>query len=229
MCEKVPAVDTKTIAKISFDENSSDFDWFSSDSIDEYNLEIPPQTKHIRVQKFEEVLEKYEKYSDDEFKKHFRLSKTTSNVCISNLENANVLPTHSSGREKVFARKSFLMTLWYLSNQETYRQVNDRFEVTESAAWKIIRRFFIIMCDASTSYNARAPQRHVLSEDASKIVWNNYKHFKSINSVKNQLDNNVLFCYISLQSYRQRFGHSCSGNWGIKKHSNSYFETRLGH
>ncbi|KAF5276446.1 hypothetical protein FQA39_LY06515 [Lamprigera yunnana] len=38
------------------------------------------------------------------------------------------------------------------------------------------------MCDASTSHNAPAPQRHLLSEDARKIVWNNYKYFKSINS-----------------------------------------------
>ncbi|KAF5287102.1 hypothetical protein FQA39_LY16087 [Lamprigera yunnana] len=45
--------------KIAFDEDSSDLDWFSSDSSDEYNLEIPPQTKRIRVQKIEEVLEKY--------------------------------------------------------------------------------------------------------------------------------------------------------------------------
>ncbi|KAF5275654.1 hypothetical protein FQA39_LY06766 [Lamprigera yunnana] len=40
------------------------------------------------------------------------------------------------------------------------------------------------MCDASTSHNAQVPQerkRHVLSEDARKIVWNNYKYFKSIN------------------------------------------------
>ncbi|KAF5289495.1 hypothetical protein FQA39_LY15050 [Lamprigera yunnana] len=38
------------------------------------------------------------------------------------------------------------------------------------------------MCDASTSRNAQAPRRYVLSEDARKIVWNNYKYFKSINS-----------------------------------------------
>ncbi|KAF5306913.1 hypothetical protein FQA39_LY00143 [Lamprigera yunnana] len=38
------------------------------------------------------------------------------------------------------------------------------------------------MCNASTSHNAQAPQRHVLSADAHKIVWNNYKYFKSINS-----------------------------------------------
>ncbi|KAF5305494.1 hypothetical protein FQA39_LY01585 [Lamprigera yunnana] len=57
-----------------------------------------------------------------------------------------------------------------------------------------------LTCDASTSHNAQAPQRHVLSEDARK----------------NQLDNNVLFCYISLQSYRQDFGHSCQAT-GVSK------------
>ncbi|KAF5276071.1 hypothetical protein FQA39_LY00867 [Lamprigera yunnana] len=58
------------------------------------------------------------------------------------------------------------------------------------------------MCDTSTSHNAQTLQRHVLSEDART----------------NQLDNNVLFCYISLQSYRQRFGHSYAGNWSIENH-----------
>ncbi|KAF5286441.1 hypothetical protein FQR65_LT12622 [Abscondita terminalis] len=45
------------------------------------------------------------------------------------------------------------------------------------------------MCDASTSHNTppvtpppQARKRHVLSEDARKIVWNNYKYFKSTNS-----------------------------------------------
>ncbi|KAF5277448.1 hypothetical protein FQA39_LY06261 [Lamprigera yunnana] len=50
-----------------------------------------------------------------------------------------------------------------------------------------------IMCDASTSHNAQVPQGHVLSEDAPKIMWKNYKYFKSINSGKNQLDKNVSF------------------------------------
>ncbi|KAF5295125.1 hypothetical protein FQA39_LY13276 [Lamprigera yunnana] len=53
------------------------------------------------------------------------------------------------------------------------------------------------MCDASTSHNAQAPQRHVLSEDARQIVWNNYKYFKSINSGYRGL-RDILFsqCYL---------------------------------
>ena len=37
------------------------------------------------------------------------------------IETERVLPQHNFGREKICARKIFLMTLWYLSNTETFR------------------------------------------------------------------------------------------------------------
>ncbi|GLV40085.1 uncharacterized protein CBL_02970 [Carabus blaptoides fortunei] len=68
------------------------------------------------------------------------MSKHTSEFCIDQLAAANILATHSYGREKVSPKKAFLMSLWYLSNQETYRQISDRFGVSESCSLTIIRR-----------------------------------------------------------------------------------------
>lgn len=52
----------------------------------------------------------------------------------------NILSNVKFGREKVWVKKGFLMTVWYLANQETYRQISDRFNTTESCTWKIIRK-----------------------------------------------------------------------------------------
>ncbi|KAB0805677.1 hypothetical protein PPYR_02647 [Photinus pyralis] len=120
-----------------FDEDSSDLEWFSDSSsgnvdfnffIDEY------RKKHVRVQNYVNIVDIY---SHEQFRRHFRLSRTTAELC--DLENANVLPTHTYGREKVCTRKAFYMSVWYLANEETYRQISDRFDVSESAAWLIIR------------------------------------------------------------------------------------------
>lgn len=43
------------------------------------------------------------------------------------------------------------MTIWYLANQESYRQISDRFNITESAAWKVIRKVVDYLITTSAS------------------------------------------------------------------------------
>jgi hypothetical protein len=47
---------------------------------------------------------------------------------------SNVMPVNKSGRKIISAEKAFLLCVWYLSNQESFRQVADRFDVTLSSA-----------------------------------------------------------------------------------------------
>jgi hypothetical protein len=44
------------------------------------------------------------------------------------------MPVNKSGRKIISAEKAFLLCVWYLSNQESFRQVADRFDITLSSA-----------------------------------------------------------------------------------------------
>jgi hypothetical protein len=50
------------------------------------------------------------------------------------------MPVNKSGRKIISAEKAFLLCVWYLSNQESFRQVADRFDVTLSSAHRCVRR-----------------------------------------------------------------------------------------
>jgi len=70
------------------------------------------------------------------------------------IETERVLPQHNFGREKICARKAFLMTLWYLSNTETFRQCSDRFNVTKSSCHRIITKIIEYLVKKSRQYIA---------------------------------------------------------------------------
>lgn len=45
-----------------------------------------------------------------------------------------------SGWNKISAEKALLVTVWYLANKETFRQISDRFDIAESCAHTIIKK-----------------------------------------------------------------------------------------
>ncbi|XP_018578669.1 putative nuclease HARBI1 isoform X2 [Anoplophora glabripennis] len=94
--------------------------------------------KRNRISNFVEVT--VDNYGDEEFKSHFRMNKKTANKMIEMLEQSNYIPRHSDGREKVSAKRAFLLALWYLSNDETFRQISDRFNVSFSSAHRCLNR-----------------------------------------------------------------------------------------
>lgn len=52
---------------------------------------------------------------------------------LKDLLQSNIMPTYKAGRVNVTAEKALLMTLWFLANTETYRELSDRFNVTQSS------------------------------------------------------------------------------------------------
>ena len=90
------------------------------------------------------------KYSDKDFKKHFRINRGIVYELIDQLEGSNFLPKYNFGREKISSEKACLLMLWYLANQETFRQISDRFNVTTSSAHRCLKKiclFFLNMKD----------------------------------------------------------------------------------
>jgi len=68
------------------------------------------------------------------------------------IEAEHVLPQHNIGREKICARKAFLMTLWYLCNTESFRQYSDRFNVIKNSCQRIITKIIEFLMRKSGQY-----------------------------------------------------------------------------
>lgn len=71
---------------------------------------------------------------------------------LAKLAAANVLPVHLYGREKITPQKAFLITLWYLGNQESFRQISERFNVTRSSSFRIVRKVINWLVAESPKY-----------------------------------------------------------------------------
>jgi hypothetical protein len=56
------------------------------------------------------------------------------------LNRSNYIPTYESGRTNISTEKAFLLTLWYLSNCEGFRQIADRFGISLSSAHRCLVR-----------------------------------------------------------------------------------------
>ncbi len=85
-------------------------------------------------------------YSLDDFRYHYRLTRDA----FETLEQ-HILPylvTHHRGsEEKVDPRKQLLVFCWYMSNQESMREIAQTFGIAKSTVHSIIRSVADIFCE----------------------------------------------------------------------------------
>ena len=70
------------------------------------------------------------KYSFDDFKEHFRLTRGTFDVLVGDLRCCPQLETAGYGRSPVTVTKQAMVFLWYISNPECFRSMSDRFGIS---------------------------------------------------------------------------------------------------
>lgn len=56
------------------------------------------------------------------------------------MQESGFIPSHSFGVKPIEARVSFLIFLWHLANTEPLRTISDRFDVSISSVFRVIRR-----------------------------------------------------------------------------------------
>lgn len=98
--------------------------------------EAAPKNTHKKIPNY--ISDVVDKYNEEDFQRHFRMNRGCVNYLINQLDEAKILPTHSFGPKKISPKTATLITIWYLSNQETFRQIGDRFHVARSTGLKII-------------------------------------------------------------------------------------------
>lgn len=73
------------------------------------------------------------------FFEHMRVTRSCFNFILQKIEhglNIRINRMHTGGRPKIGARKMLAIGLWYLANQDSYRQIGETFGVTKSTAHK---------------------------------------------------------------------------------------------
>lgn len=93
-----------------------------------------------RRAKVDDYLAVVRQKSNEDFRKDYRLRREVAYDLIDRLHESGRLPDHESGRPKATAELSFLLFVWYVANDEPLRTHADRFDLSESSVFRIIRR-----------------------------------------------------------------------------------------
>ncbi|XP_025153202.1 protein ALP1-like [Harpegnathos saltator] len=136
------------------DSSNSEIDWnnsslsiddtsFSSEENDGYLLLFPLMKYLIsgcKRHRVEDYLHVVDSWTDLEFKEHLRIKRNLAIRLIDELHESGFIPSHSFEVKPIEAKLSFLIFLWHLANTEPLRTISDRFDVSISSVFRVIRR-----------------------------------------------------------------------------------------
>jgi len=77
---------------------------------------------------------------DGTFRQHFRLTRVQFQTLLCHLSKLQPATIPWGGRDRIPFHRAVLMTLWYLANGNSFREISDKFCVTRGSACKIIRQ-----------------------------------------------------------------------------------------
>ncbi|XP_031156990.1 protein ALP1-like [Sander lucioperca] len=81
-----------------------------------------------------------------------RISKHQFQYLLTKLQENGLHSEHTQGRTPVPDNKKLLMFLWYMANQNSFREISDKFDVSQSAAHGIIRQMLTIMSGIGNTF-----------------------------------------------------------------------------
>ncbi|XP_021377926.1 uncharacterized protein LOC110466011 [Mizuhopecten yessoensis] len=102
--------------------------------------------ERVRIQSYTEQIVPH--YLLDDFKRFFRVSRSTFEILYENISAyGDLAPGWTGGREPIPIDKQLLMMLWYVSSHETLNRIADRFNVTESSMVRTRDRLFSVFIE----------------------------------------------------------------------------------
>ncbi|XP_067132867.1 putative nuclease HARBI1 [Centruroides vittatus] len=175
-----------------FEKRKRDENFLISVGVIEEEEKPNKKRKRIRIENY--VSDVVSMYSDKEFKSHFRLSRTTVEILLQCLPNPKV-----KTKPLIEKEKNLLIFLWLVGNQETYREVADRFGVTESHEHGVFMKYcdhisalatkFIcwpIGEEAERSIRAFEALRQVPFPGVIGAIYGTYVKFSALKEEKNE-------------------------------------------
>lgn len=94
----------------------------------------------VKEDRVEDYLQVVDSWTNQEFKEHLRLHQNTVMILIEELKLSGYIPSHSFGVKLISAKVSFLIFLWYIANTEPLRTMSDRFNVSISSVFRVLRQ-----------------------------------------------------------------------------------------
>ncbi|KAK5648124.1 hypothetical protein RI129_003016 [Pyrocoelia pectoralis] len=99
------------------------------------------------------VEETVQLYSDEQFTKHFRLSRKIVDLLKAEFETSEYFPKKDTGFTRVTSEKCILAFLWFIGNEgATYRDVADRFNLSMSTLHGIIEKVTYFLSNRSKQF-----------------------------------------------------------------------------
>lgn len=87
------------------------------------------------------------------FRRHLRVTWGQFDFLLMKFEQQGVNQGHHiGGRPDIPLVKKLLMFLWYMANQNSFREIADKFDVSQSAAHRSIVELLRVLCSMSSSF-----------------------------------------------------------------------------
>lgn len=161
------------------DDSSSSSGSTSEDSSDEEALEagvyehvfdvmFRPPDKKPKVEHF--VDDVVRQYSDEEFRRHFRLSRRVATELIAGFASSPMCPTDNHGGKAAKSAETHLLSfIWYAANKTCMRDVADRFNLAESTVHRVLQRVADYLCTLGPTVLTFPRDLEKLSRDFEKV------------------------------------------------------------
>lgn len=88
----------------------------------------------------------------DTFAKHFRITKSQFEYLVRSLRDNGLGEEHNQGLPPVPTTKKVLMFLWYMANQNSFREMSEKFDVSQSTAHRAVLQVLDIICTMGTLF-----------------------------------------------------------------------------
>lgn len=90
---------------------------------------------------------------DSTFKSHLRLTREQFHLFCNQLRQHGMTDDHSpGGPARIPVEKKVVMLLWYLANQNSFREISDKFDVSQGAAHNVIIEMLDRTCAIAEHY-----------------------------------------------------------------------------
>ncbi|KAJ3655831.1 hypothetical protein Zmor_014941 [Zophobas morio] len=114
------------------------------------NVLKPPRRKRNCITTFMQTISMYR---PDEFRSHFRMYRETFHGIVELLAPKIVnVEQFGPGRPHINVEKQVLVFLWFMANQEVFRSIADRFDLSKSTCWDSVHKIASILCQISKDH-----------------------------------------------------------------------------
>lgn len=142
----------------------------ASESSGEEDLEVllDADLRPKNTDYFEQIIPQY---SDEIFIEHFRVSRPVANLISERFAESNYYSTHTGCYGTLSAQNAIYIYLWFVGHQTaSFRDVADRFDVTISTLFRIIRRVSYFLSNLSPEVI------HWPSENEKNDIERHFRH-----------------------------------------------------